>query len=134
MRMSALRSFNISDRADVSPADRKETTTMQNSPFPIGNDGLSQTGGKPILWSSAPGSPVPRAFSARFQRVFYAPNKVILVKGLCQVPERSGFQHARANIFIVKGSHENHRGEITLGNQLCLKVGTAHAWHLNIGN
>jgi hypothetical protein len=29
---------------------------MQNSPFPIGNDGLSQTGGKPILWSSAPGS------------------------------------------------------------------------------
>jgi hypothetical protein len=60
---------------------------MQNSPFPIGNDGLSQTVGRPILWSSAATSDG----AALLQCLFQASNKDFLVKGLFQVPERSGF-------------------------------------------
>ena len=98
--------------------------------WPLGKTKSPERGGMPILWSSAASSHGARV-SVPFPGIEQGHSSS---KGFFRYPNAPA-SRTRAQTFLSsKGGHEDNRRDVTLGNQLCLKVCTAHAWHLNIGN
>ena len=75
-----------------------------------------------------------RISPAADQRLVQALDQALVAEWLGQETTGAGLQHARTDIFVREGGHENDRRVMPVGNQPILQICAVHAGHLYVGD